>query len=159
MKPFLLLGAILSSLYASDPAYLNEENSDYAFTSQEAVAFSAVGFRISGGAIEVNALGGWADGEYILREANIEPTNVPNTFVAELVFAKKKGAFSFSHREKIGILYDGYKFWIKYRDRVYRYSVPSPLQSIEKEHNRITTQTKAPILDVTVENMKLRFEF
>lgn len=159
MRAFLLLGAILSSLYASDPTYLNEEASDYAFTSQEAVAFSAVGFRISGGAIGVNALGGWADGEYILREANIEPTNVSNTFVADLVFAKKKGSFSFSHTEKIGILYDGFKLWIKYRDRVYRYSVPAPLQSIEQEHNRITTQTKAPVLDVVIENMKLRFEF
>lgn len=159
MRAFLLLGAVLSSLYASDPAYLNEEASDYAFTSQEATAFSAVGFRISGGAIGVNALGGWADGEYVLRETNIEPTDIPNTFVAELIFAKKKGAFSYSHTEKIGILYDGYKLWIKYRDRVYRYSVPAPLQSIEKEHNRITTQTKAPVLDVVIENMKLRFEF
>jgi hypothetical protein len=159
MRAFLLLGAVLSSLYATEPAYLNEETSDYAFTSQEATAFSAVGFRISGGAIGVNALGGWADGEYILRETNIQPTNIPNTFVADLVFAKKKGSFSYSHTEKIGILYDGYKLWIKYRDRVYRYSVPSPLQSIEQEHNRITTQTKAPALDVVIENMKLRFEF
>jgi hypothetical protein len=146
-------------LIASDPTYLNEETSDYAFTSQESVAFSAVGFRISGGVIGVNALGGWADGEYILREANIEPTNVTNTFVADLIFAKKKGAFSYSHTEKIGILYDGFKLWIKYRDRIYRYSIPAPLQSIEQEHNRITTQTKAPILDVVIENMKLRFEF
>ena len=155
----LILFALIVSVYASDPTYLNQETSDYAFTSQEATAFSAVGFRISSGAIGVNALGGWADGEYILRETNIEPTNIPNTFVAELVFAKKKGAFSYSHTEKIGILYDGYKLWIKYRDRVYRYSVPAPLQSIEKEHNRITTHTKAPVLDVVIENMKLRFEF
>lgn len=159
MRTFLLLGAFLSLLHASDPTYLNEENSDYAFSSQEAVAFSAVGFRISGGVIGVNALGGWADGEYVLREANIQPTNVPNTFIADLVFAKKKGSFSYSHTEKIGILYDGFKLWIKYRDRIYRYSVPAPLQSIEQEHNRITTQTKAPILDVVIENMKLRFEF
>lgn len=159
MKKIVALLALPLFLSASNPTYLNEENSDYTFSSQEATAFSAVGFRISGGAIRVNALGGWADGEYVLREANIEPANVSNTFIANLVFSKKKGAFSFSHNEKIGILYDGYKLWIKYRDRVYQYSVPAPLQSIEKEHNYITTQTKAPVLDVVIEKMKLRFEF
>jgi hypothetical protein len=159
VKKFLVTFILSSLLSASDPTYLNEETSDYAFSSQEAVAFSAVGFRISGGVIRVNALGGWSDGEYVLREANIEPTNVPNTFVADLIFAKKKGAFNFSHTEKIGIFYDGFKLWIKYRDHIYRYSVPAPLQSIEQEHNRITTQTKLPILDAVIENMKLRFEF
>jgi len=159
MKNILMILIMPLLMVASEPTYLNEETSDYAFSSQEAVAFSAVGFRISAGVIGVNALGGWADGEYVLREANIEQTNIQNTFVVDLIFAKKKGAFSYSHTEKIGILYDGYRLWIKYRDRVYRYSVPSPLQSIEKEHNRITTQTKAPILDVVIEKMKLRFEF
>ena len=60
MKKTVAILVLPLFLIASDPTYLNEEASDYAFTSQEATAFSAVGFRISGGAIGVNALGGWA---------------------------------------------------------------------------------------------------
>lgn len=159
MKRFLFISALSLLLHASNPTYLNEESSDYAFSSQEALAFSVVGFRISTGVISINALGGWADGEYILRDTVVKSTNISNTFIADLVFAKKKGTLSYSQTEKIGILYDGFKLWIKYRDRVYRYGVPAPLKSIEQEHNRIISQIKSPILDVVIENMKLRFEF
>ncbi len=159
MKKLLLFCILALSLWAND-GYKIEESSDFTFTPQEANSFASVGFRISSGVIKVkNSIGGWANGEYELREANIIPSNTTDTYIADLIFSKKKGVFSFVHSEKIGILYDGAKLWIKYHDRIYRYSVPSPTQTIEKENNRITAQTKPPILDVEFENIRLRFEF
>lgn len=152
MKYFLLIAMIVMFVFGA------EERNDYAFTPHEAIAFSSIGFTLEGGEIKVNPLGGWADGIYQLSEAIVTPTEMPNTFIADLVFTKKKGMMNYTYDEKIGILHDGYRFWIKYHDRIYRYSVPQAVHSLD-HHKKSTPKNQQPTLDIEIETMRLRFGF
>jgi hypothetical protein len=150
---YLLLS--LGYIYASE----HDSELSYTFSTSEAQNFQNVGFRISSGSINIKSIGKFADGDYALDEATIEPAEAPNTYTAQLRFKTKKGMFSYSHIEKIGILYDGQKLWIKYRGKVYKYSVPATTQTIDRQSGIIIYKTKKPSLDVEIEKMKLRFEF
>lgn len=130
-----------------------------AFTPQEMATFVNIGFFISGGSINVNAMGGWADGEYSLQEVRIDPLATINAYNAELTFSKKKGSLRYEHTESVGILCDGRRLWIKYRDRIYRYSVPSASIAVDKQANTYVSEKRNPVLDIEMENLKLRFEF
>jgi hypothetical protein len=154
MKKIMALIILLTSiLSAMQP---NEFNT---FNNSEIQNFEETKFTITAGSISINAIGKYADGDYILQEAAIAPLENKNSYTATLKFSLKKGMLSYSHIESIGILYDREKLWIKYMGKVYRYSVPTETRTIDKQASSITYKTQKPYLDVVIEKMKLRFEF
>ncbi|MDD3466488.1 MAG: hypothetical protein PHE67_04990 [Campylobacterales bacterium] len=155
MRKVLLFVLILTvALLAFEP-----KNENFMFSGGELQNFKNVDFRITQGSIGINAIGKYADGDYALQEANIELLEAPHTYAAKLRFAIKKGMFTYSHLETLGILYDGNKLWIKYMGKIYKYAIPSEAQVIDKSQHIVTLHKQSPYLDVSIEKMRLRFEF
>ncbi len=146
---FLLIGT-LSTMQANEASIFNDS---------EIQNFKETRFTITAGSIHINAIGKYADGDYALQEAIVNPLEGKNTYTATLKFVLKKGMLSYSHIETIGILYDSEKLWIKYMGKIYKYNIPSETKTIDKQPSSVTYKTQNPSLEVAIEKMKLRFEF
>jgi len=116
-------------------------------------------FGIVSGTIKLNPIGGFADGEYKLYKANIQKVSSQSYSVALEFKLKKKKYLSYKHSEKIEVLYNTYKFWIKYKNRVYRYTVPQPYYEDSMQNHRVLYRFKRDNLNISLDNIKLVVKF
>lgn len=152
-KVIFLIALLISQLFASPVDEVNK------FSETEIQSFEETSFSITSGVIGINAIGKYADGDYVLQESAITPLENKNTYTATLKFALKKGMLSYSHIETIGILYDKEKLWIKYHGKIYKFTVPLETKSIDRQASSIVYKAQKSFLDASIEKMRLRFEF
>ncbi len=142
MKKLLFLVIISSMLYANS-------YSNFMFNSKEIEQFNSVDFSIVSGKARYSGIG---KGEYRLDSVDIVALNEPNTYIAELRFKRS----AYRHSEKIGILYDGDRLWIKHNSKTYQFT---PEYHPKEPRNRLNNTLKRRYIDAKIDKMELRFEF
>jgi hypothetical protein len=150
----LVITAICAILISSSFLYARNFENDYSsnFTLEEVTSISELKFEILDGTINVDKIGGFADGQYQLDEWEIEQIDT-NVFTIKLIFLKKKGVISYLHTEVISIFYDELKLWIKHKDKIYKYG--RGLQPYNETHyQRVSQEVK----EVLIDTMKLKFK-
>ncbi|MEF3191778.1 MAG: hypothetical protein K6347_04400 [Campylobacterales bacterium] len=157
MRRWILALSVLAVISGSAWSITPDES--VIFDEEERESFEQTKFAITAGTIWINAIGKFADGEYTLQETSIIPLETKNSYLVTLTFGMKKGAFSYSHEETIGLLYDGNKLWIKYMGKIYHYTVPSQIKTIDRREKEVIYKIERPSLNVQIGKMKLRFEF
>ncbi len=93
--------------------------SSTSFTYKQIQSFNNP-FYIVDGYIKLNKIAGFANGKYIFNSSNIKKID-KNLYKVTIEFKKKKKYLKFKHKEIFFILYDKNRFWIKYKNRIYKH--------------------------------------
>lgn len=114
--------------------------------------------KITAGYLEVDPIGGFADGKYKLEAYELEHLKENLYKIKMLFILKKKKYLRYKQELELPLLYDTKKLWIKYKGRVYRYKVPKNSLVRYKKGNKEYIKKADKVLKVKMENLALRFE-
>lgn len=145
MKKYFLVFIFLFSFGFSE--------SSTPFTNMEIQSFNNP-FYIAEGFIKINKIGGFADGKYLFKSSVIEKID-KNLYKVTIVFKKKKKYFM--HKETIFILYDKSKFWIKYKNRIYKHHLF--VKKSLNYNNKHIYKEKRSRLEVKIDKLYLLINF
>lgn len=113
-------------------------------------------FKIENAILEVNTLGGFADGKYKLKNSVVKNID-DNLYKVILELERRKNKFiRLKQKRVIFILYDNHRVWIKFKDKIHKYDLS---KKVYMTQDKIFYKQKRSTLNAKIDKLNLFLSF